>query len=50
MPHNSCVRQNQPRSGMCAIFARDVRHLRQRWRTSRPVTEPIPTGKTFAAY
>lgn len=28
--------------GMYAIFARDVRHLRQGWRTSSCKTEPIP--------
>ena len=33
-----------PPPGMCAILPKDVRHPGQRWRTSRPETEPILSG------
>lgn len=29
---------------MCAIFAKDIRHPRARWRISFTKIEPIPTG------
>lgn len=29
---------------MCAIFAKDVRHPRARWRISFKEIEPIPAG------
>ena len=29
---------------MCAIFAKDIRHPRSRWRISFTKIEPIPTG------